>query len=136
MATYVTDLLDWLAATGHVDGATGWDGFAYRQPATHSDTVTARSVTLYPTPGEPRDVRPEMLRSGLQVRVRAEKGGESVAHAKCAALRDALCAISAQDVGATNIRFVLCEQSEPLPLGPDAAGRPEFTLNFIVARGG
>ena len=138
MASYIADLAAYLTSHGFVGGATGWPIYTHYQPeaSDRGAQIPGRAVTLYGTSGQAPVDRSELLYSGLQVRVRVERGGEEIALAKCGALRDALRAIAVQTVGTTRVRWITADHSEPLPLGPDSSNRPEFTHNFTIARGG
>lgn len=137
--SYIADLAGYLTNQGVAGTDTEWPLYTHAQPAPTgaAPTIPVRAATLYPTSGRPPPGRRGMeMYSGLQIRVRCERGADELAIAFLSALVTALHRITSQQIGQSNIRWIERDQSEPFSLGPDSGGRPEFTFNCTVVRGG
>ncbi len=133
---YVDDIAQWVADQGVAGGNTDWPITRLGQSAVSTGS-SARGVTFYPTPGnqpEPgRTGRPSF--PGMQIRVRGDVADRRAAYEECAALIALLADLGPTQMGTTNIRAIRAVQSAPIGPMPDAAGRPEYTANFLVTLG-
>jgi hypothetical protein len=125
----VDDIGSLLEARGHVGDS--WPWFRGFMPATSSDLEQAVAITEFPAGTPPMSSGPEPR--GLQVRVRGEIGDYDTPQRKIREIYNELHAMGPTLVGSTDVRWISAQQASELPLGPDKAGRFEFTWNFTVA---
>lgn len=137
----VTDVLEFLADQGLVDGATAWTGVTGGVPP-----APDKIIAVFETPGQ----EPELVsdgsaeqaydRPGFQIRGRGAKAEPGVFD--YSDLRDRMGQVyralhgSELSPATGDPAYVLVRavQSGPLPLGLDDNDRPEMTWNFVAMR--
>jgi hypothetical protein len=128
----VDDVRSYLQASDLVDGSTGW----LSVPRVVHDEQD-QLVVLSEDGGPPPEIaKPSGLGdgasqfAGLQVRVRAAAYEHDVAYAKAREIMDALHSLTAAVLGSTTYEGVWALTSEPVLMGFDDTGRPEYTQSF------
>ena len=130
MSAPCIDIKDMLvsASIGVFKAVSGWAIYVAEEPAS-PDTV----VTVYDTGGQ--DSEPNILLDypSVMVRVRGAPGDYAAAWSKAQAVKDALLGKSAATVNST--RYVgIWIRGDINYLGRDDNRRPQFSLNFAIAR--
>jgi len=101
------------------------------RPADEAQLVPAKACFIYPTGGvEPRDFCGEdraERRSRLQIWVRGDRGDFTETLALARAIRDT---VHRSDATLTDYIQIRAMQSEPIPLGLDDQGLPEYSINI------
>lgn len=132
----VDDVRSWLVAQGLVEGSTGWtctrrrvhDGSDRLVVLTDDGGSPPTGVTSTSGLGEA-----VLLDEGVQVRVRAEEWDADAAQTKAAAIFADLNGASGT-LGDTTYMRVVAQTSQPIFIGYDDRGRPEFTVTFSMMR--
>ena len=97
----------------------------------------ALMTALFSYGGEPPEFThdgPGDDRPSLQVRTRAAKNGNAAGHARALAVHTALNGLSNTALSGTRWKFVRALQSEPIFLGYDEQGRPEWSQNYAIIK--
>lgn len=136
MAILATDIVDFLAGLGLIDGATGWTSAKEYMPPSPD-----KIIAVFETPGlEPEIVSEGVTETaydqpGFQIRARGAAHGYAAMRDKLTAIFAALHGVSI--TGTTNnagYLLVRAVQSAPMNLGHDEKSRPEATWNFLTVR--
>lgn len=126
-------MLDDIGALLEQRGLVGddWPWFRGYMPAVSGDVAQAVALTEFPVGAPPMRSGPEPR--GLQVRVRGTIGDYDGPQERIRSIYRELHSMGTRTVGNTDVRWIAAQQASELPLGPDKAGRFEFTWNFTVA---
>lgn len=127
--TWLEEIADRLVGQGIVEGSSGWEVSVDRM---RDDPD--RVIGLFGLEGfQPETKGSPLKQPGLQVRVRGGSNEGSEARTKAEEVRDDLHRIAGATLGAAHYVHVIAT-SEPVSIGEDDNERPEFTVNFNVAR--
>lgn len=124
----VAELLDELGHGSYQPDATTGNIFVDHLPPTPDV-----AVSLWPTGGQPRRVETGTRFPSLQIRVRGDRNGRQAARALCLAIINDLHDRRRVVTGEGVVLAFDAVQSDPIPMGVDGQGRPEFSSNYVLA---
>ncbi len=134
----VADVQAYLATEGVVDGATDWPSVRRRANDVMGDQQVIFTEDGGADPETPAPIATlgdaAMAEPAVQIRVRGEPWDGDGALYKAVEIYDALHGLLRTEVGYTYYIRIKAQTPEPVFIGFDEQGRPEFTISFRALR--